>query len=133
MINKILALNENGDLESETYTKYENKFAQVLADDLNMANALSVLYEVINDKGLNGKTKNKLVKRFDEMLSLNLVKESTENDNPELIAYINSMLEERKKARKDKDFATADKIREQLLEKGIEIKDIRERTIWKII
>ena len=51
----------------------------------------------------------------------------------ELEQYVTAKLEERKAAKKEKDFAKADAIREELLSRGIVIKDTREGTIWEMV
>ena len=70
------------------------------------------------------------------MLSLNLTRESAKQNTDsgvdfELEQYVTAMLEERKAAKKEKNFAKADAIRDELLLKGIVIKDTREGTIWE--
>ena len=52
--------------------------------------------------------------------------------DPELVKYIEAKIEERKAAKKEKDFAKADAIRDELLSKGITIKDTREGVVWSI-
>ena len=51
----------------------------------------------------------------------------------ELEAYILAMIEERKAAKKEKNFARADEIRNELLEKGIALEDTREGVKWKMV
>ena len=73
---------------------------------------------------------------FDRVLSLNLTTSKVENPaedtevDAELEAYILEKIEERKAAKKEKDFAKADAIRDDLLAKGIVLKDTREGVIW---
>ena len=72
---------------------------------------------------------------FDEVLSLNLTRGQNEEKasvDGELEAFILAKIEERKAAKKDKDFAKADAIRDELLAKGVRIKDTREGTVWEI-
>ena len=68
---------------------------------------------------------------FDKVLSLDLLKEDSASD--ELVSYINEMIEKRKEAKANKDFSLADKIRDELLEKGIILKDTREGTTFEVI
>ena len=70
------------------------------------------------------------------MLSLNLTREfgkaaATADVDDELSQYVLAKIEERKAAKKEKDFAKADAIREELLSRGIVIKDTREGTVWE--
>ena len=77
-----------------------------------------------------------LIEDFDKVLSLDLTKEPTVEESSvdaELENYILEKIEERKAAKKAKDFAKADAIREELLSKGVSIKDTREGVVWEIV
>ena len=70
------------------------------------------------------------------MLSLNLTRECGKSDavgdvDDELTQFVLAKIDERRAAKKEKDFAKADAIREELLSKGIVIKDTREGTVWE--
>ena len=121
---------DNGDLDQTSFDIYNNKFKEELSNDLNTANAVSVLYEVLKDSNLNGHTKLELVKSFDKVFSINLVpdKKTVENE-----AEILALIEKRKEAKKNKDFELADSIRNDLLSKGIELLDTRDGTTYRII
>ena len=85
---------------------------------------------------MNDATKFALVKSFDEVLSLNLTVADAENAedssvDPELEKYVLAKIEERKEAKKQKDFAKADAIRDELAAQGIILKDTREGVEWK--
>ena len=68
------------------------------------------------------------------MLSLDLtVAKEAAGVDAELEAFILAKIEERKAAKKEKDFAKADAIRAELLEKGVQIKDTREGTVWELV
>ena len=128
--NKIININSDGELEDELYNSYNQKFLEELSNDLNTANALTVLYELLKDEKVNGTTKLKLIEKYDEILSLNLIKKN-EIDST-LQDYIEKKIQERSEAKKNKDFALADQIRNELLEKNIIIKDTREGTTYEI-
>jgi len=127
--NKVLSLNDTGEVDEKSYDEFNNKFKAFLEDDLNTANAISVLYDVLKSD-INDATKLKLVNDFDKVLSLDLNKKDVKEIDEELI---NKKIEERALAKQNKDFATADKIREELLSMGIVIKDTREGTIFEVI
>ena len=127
--NKISTINNEGNLEQYKIKKYQEKFKQALGNDLNTANAITVLYDVLKSE-LNGTSKRYLVNDFDKVLSLDLLK--SEEIEEDLKIYINEMIEKRAQAKKDKDFALADKIREELLNKNIILKDTREGTTYEI-
>ena len=96
---------------------------------MNTASCMSVLYDVLKDKTINDNTKRSLVESFDKVLSLDLLKKD-EVDN-DLASYVEEMIEKRKVAKLNKDFSLADSIREELLQKGIVLKDTREGTTWE--
>ena len=123
-------MNEDEKIDETLFQTYQQKFKDALNDDLNTANALTVLYEVLKSN-MNGKTKRELVKDFDQVLSLSLL-ESNEIDE-DLKQKVLSMIEERKLAKQKKDFEKADEIRNQLKEMVIQIKDTREGTIFEKI
>ena len=69
---------------------------------------------------------------FDSVLSLNLLKDDIQNIDDELTKYINEKIKERNKAKQDKNYELSDSIRNELLQKGIILKDTREGTIFEI-
>ena len=81
-------------------------------------------------KGYSWSTTSELVKSFDKVLSLDLLKQEEIKVDDELIKYVEKQIELRLEAKKNKDFLTADKIRDELLEKGISLKDTKEGTTW---
>ena len=122
---------EKGSFEKEKFEFYQAKFKEALSDDLNTSNALTVLYEVLKDS-IHNETKLKLIESFDQVLSLNLLEEKSQEVDEALLTYIHEQIEKRNEAKKNKDYALADQIREELKEKGILIKDTREGTIFEI-
>ena len=129
--NKISNLNSDDKIDKEKYDLYIEKFKKELESDLNTANAITVLYDLLKDNAVNETTKLELINSIDKVFSLDLVKKEKLDD--ELVTYIEEKIEERKLAKQNKDFDKADKIREELLNKGIEIKDTREGTVYNII
>ena len=101
-----------------------------MEDNLNTSNALTTLYDVIKSD-INNNTKLALIESFDKVLSLDLLKE--EKHDTELVQYIEEMIEKRKAAKTNKDYALADQIREELQNKGIILKDTREGTTYEVI
>ena len=127
---RISNISKDGEVDNVLFTKYDDKFKAELENDLNTANALTVLYELLKDNELNGATKLELIKSFDKVLGLDLI---PEEQTSELDAEIKSLIEKRAQAKKNKDFALADSIRDDLLSKGIELVDTREGTTYRII
>ncbi len=128
--NRVNNLTEDGEVQEDAYNDYFNKFKDALSDDLNTSNALTILYDLLKDDKVNGSTKISLVKKFDEVFSLDLLK--TDEVDSELVEYIEKKIEERKEAKKNKDFALADSIRDELASKGIVLLDTREGTKYQI-
>ena len=133
--NKILKLEKEGDVDKAIVKAHHDKFAEAVGNDVNTAMGITLLYDVLKED-LNGATKRAIIEDYDYVLSLDLLKEP-ENEaaadvDPELVKYIEAKIEERKAAKKEKDFAKADAIRDELLSKGITIKDTREGVVWSI-
>ena len=88
---------------------------------------------------MNGKTKLALINDFDKVLSLNLIEagksmlEESSNVDSQLEAFINAKIAERAEAKKAKDFAKADAIRDELMARGVAIKDTREGVKWELV
>ena len=119
--------------EQDKFDGYKKKFLDALGNDLNTSMGITVLYELLKED-MNDKTKLELVRSFDEVLSLNLTSgaaEETDTVSEEMEAYILEKIEERKAAKKEKNFEKADAIRNELLEKGIVLEDTREGVKWK--
>ena len=131
--NKTLSLASDGDLDEDKYKYFNDKFKEAIGNDLNTSMAITILYEVLKDSELNEKTKRSLVESFDKVLSLDLLKEENTDIDLELKSYIESMIEKRNNYKKSKNFEEADKIRDELKNKGIIIKDTREGTLYEIV
>lgn len=129
--NKIKSLSDSGELDRNVYKIYNNKFILEISNDLNTANAITVIYELLKDSYVSDKTKISLITSFDEVLSLNLI--SNEEENLENDAYIKEKIAERNEAKKNKNYVLADEIRDNLLKEGIKLIDTREGTIYEII
>ena len=132
LINKIKSIKkDDSKINQEDFDKYNNEFKNALADNLNTSNALTVLYDVLKSN-INNNTKLALVESFDKVLSLNLLKEEETSHNEELVKYIEEMILKRTEAKKNKNFELADSIRNELLSKGIVLKDTREGTTFEV-
>ena len=135
---KTRSLKNDGEVDKQVYDAFRLKFEDALCNDVNTSMAITVLYDLLK-ADTNDATKRKLVEDFDQVLSLGLLSAADENpseqetngaDN-ELTAYVEEMIAKRAQAKKEKDFAKADAIRNELLEKGIAIKDTREGVVWE--
>ena len=122
----------NGTIQLEHVKNYKEMFKEKLKDDLNTANALTVLYEVIKNEDLTNDSKLELIKDFDKVLSLGLLDYKEKEIDEELKKYIEQKIEERKTAKENKNYELADLIRKELEEKGIIIKDTRDGVKYEV-
>ncbi len=127
---KVLSLNIDGSVNEEVFKEYNEKFKNTLSDDLNTANAISIIYDVLK-LDVNDKTKYDLIKSFDEVLSLDLTKKEEKNHTLDE-EFIQNKIEERNLAKQNKDYKLADAIRKELEDMGIILKDTREGTIFEV-
>ena len=130
LLNRTTNLKYGDNIDELAFNEYDTKFKNCLEDDLNTANALTTLYDLLKSN-VNDDTKYHLIQKWDEVLSLDLLKKKR-TDN-KLEEYILEKIAARNKAKEAKNYELADKIREELLNKGIFLKDTKEGTIWEII
>ncbi len=129
--NKVRILNIEGDIDEEKYLEYDNKFKESIADDLNTANAITLIYEVLKSN-ISSATKYKLIKNWDEVLSLDLLKKDFDDKSLDK-DYIEQKIKERDEAKKLKNYELADQIRYNLEEEGIILKDTKNGTMYEKI
>ena len=129
---RISELKDDGNINNEMFELYNNKFKDELNNNLNTANTITLIYDILKETNINEKTKLELIKEFDKVLSLDL----TKNDKKEIginEEEINRLIHERNEAKANKDYALADEIRNKLLSMGILLKDTREGTTYEIV
>lgn len=133
LLNKVKNIKDNvsGEIDNSQFLKYQMQFKNALEDDLNTSLAITTLYDVLKDENLSNATKLSLIKDFDQVLSLSLIKDNKIDESLE--EYVLSKIEERKQAKIAKNYDLADQIRKELEEKGIIIKDTREGTTYEVI
>lgn len=145
LVSKVASLDgKGGDVDSLAFAEGKKKFTDALDNDLNTSLAITALYDVFKLR-TNDATKLALLSDFEKVLDLGLfaAAEKLNNKNEEnnasecdvsaeLLAYINEKIEARRAAKKAKDFALADAIRDELLSKGITLLDTREGTKFSI-
>jgi len=111
--------------------KAEKDFEKCMDDDLNISEALGVIFDFIreiNKSDISQKSADKIIKtmkKFDGVLGILEEKEDKITEN------IESLIREREEARKKKDFKKADEIRDNLKEKGIILEDSKDGVRWK--
>lgn len=113
-------------IDEKELEELENRFHEAINDDLNMPVAMSVVWDIIKNPN-KSKDFQKLLLKFDEVLGLDLKNyQKVENDIPE---EDKKLVEERNEARKNKNWAESDRIRDILMSKGYTVKDGKEGTI----
>ena len=133
---KVLALSDEGEADAEAAARYRKNFADALGNDLNTSLAVTAVYDVLKAKDLSGSAKRALIGEFDRVLSLDLLKREEKEETPatselsaqEIEAYIAS----RALAKKEKNYAEADRIRDLLAQKGVSLVDTPSGTTYKI-
>ncbi|ERM91028.1 MAG: Cysteine--tRNA ligase [Caldanaerobacter subterraneus] len=120
------------------FDEYKKQFEEAMDDDFNTADAISVLFEMAKtaNANLNGNSSKKLVEyilemflKLSDVLGLSYKNAETEIEDEEILRLI----EERQKARKEKNWKLADEIRDKLKERGIILEDTPEGVRWKRI
>lgn len=133
LISKIAQLKGGAEAVDEAVLQdLHNKFDNAMCNDLNTANGISVIYDVLKAK-TNDETKLKALADFDQVLSLDLLEaaekfnlekaEKEANKYADIPAEIVALAEERTEAKKAKNFQRADEIRDILKDKGYSLKD----------
>ena len=121
--------------KTEEMAAFRRQFEDAMEDDLNTADALSAIFELVKFANVEGKETSSLP--FLQALKNEIVTLSdilgllVDVEEDELDAEIEKLIEERQAARKAKDFARADQIRDDLLARGIILEDTREGVKWK--
>lgn len=136
LISRISQIENQGELDKAAFETYDKTFREALDGDLNTSLAVTALYDVLK-ADISGKTKLELISSFDKVLSLDLInkareykeKENTVTDDQ--AAEIESLISLRLEAKKAKDYAKADEIRNKLKEMGIILEDTPQGTKWK--
>ena len=121
---------QNGteEIEKQKIQEYENKFLETINDDLNMPAAMGLVWELVRYPKQSKQIADLLLK-FDEVLGLDLInsekylEKAKEVEVPE---EIQNLLEQRKKAREEKNWALSDELRDMLKDKGYMVKDTKE-------
>jgi cysteinyl-tRNA synthetase len=150
LVSRIAQLDANdGALDEAAFAEGKKKFTDALDNDLNTALAVTALYDVLKLR-TNGATKLALIADFDKVLSVGLIEAANKvraekaaeqkaqsaapeyDMNDPLVIEVLDLIEKRKQAKKEKNFAEADRIRQYLSDKGVTLIDDRSGTTFKI-
>ena len=136
----------DGPVEQEVVAQYREKFLQQVGNDLNTAQAVTALYDALKAK-TNGATRLAILDSFDQVLSLSLLEKAEEVRREQAAQKtasqggytvtgqgdpaVDALVLRRYEAKKAKDFAEADRIRDELRRQGVEITDVPGGAVWK--
>ena len=133
--NKSEAASEDEKTWMDNLAQYKKSFIDAMNDDLNTADAIAAIFELVRDTNSN---LSEASSREAVKAALDLFKELTgviglaaKEKETDLEAEVEALIAQRQEARKNKDFALADEIRDALLAKGIILEDTREGVKWK--
>lgn len=133
LLSKIAQLlaDNGGEVDWTEFDMYKKEFTDAMDNDLNTSMAITALFNVLK-ADINAKTKLALIKEFDRVLSLDLIEQAENLKNSsqeeEIPAEVLEIAQQRQEARKAKDFATADALREKILQMGYVIEETRQGT-----
>ena len=137
LVAKIATMQADGDVDTEAFAKLKERFVGALNGDLNTSLAITAVYDVLKAK-TNDATKLAALADFDQVLSLNLLsaaealrKKEAEEAAASADPEIDALVAARTQAKKDKNFAEADRIRDELKARGIEIIDTPQGSKWR--
>ena len=128
---RIGSLKDDGEVDKAKAEELDGKFREALDNDLNTSLAITALYDALK-ADTNDATKRYVVEKFDKVLSLGLL-DSKADDADDLDSEIEALIEKRQDARKNKDWATADQIRDELAARNIKLIDTPEGIRWERI
>ena len=135
LVKKISNLNPNGEQNMEEAQPFIDKFKENMDNDLNTSLGITSIYDVLK-ANISDATKIYLLNDFDKVLSLDLVKTANklkkEKNSSVDTAKVEELIKKRTEARANKDWATADAIRDELNAMNVVIKDTPEGITWSV-
>ena len=133
LVAKIASLldDNNGEFDKTQFDKLRAEFTDAMDSDLNTSMAITAVYNVLKSDA-NAKTKLALIEDFDKVLSLDLIAKAEQlkakSEQEDIPDEIMQLVEQRQQARKAKDFAQADALRDKIAELGYVVEETRQGT-----
>lgn len=131
-------MNEEEKKYLESLNKYKEKYIEKMDDDFNTADAITAIFDLIKDTNtnINGESSKELAEKALALIRelgapLGMLQKSTKADLADEAEEIEALIEQRQQARKNKDFALADKIRDDLKARNIVLEDTPQGVRWK--
>ena len=131
-------MNEEEKKYLESLNKYKEKYIEKMDDDFNTADAITAIFDLIKDTNtnINGNSSKELAQKALELIRelggpLGILQKSTKADLADEAEEIEVLIQQRQEARKNKDFALADKIRDDLKARNIVLEDTPQGVRWK--
>ena len=118
-------------IKNSVFDEYKRQLQECLADDLNVAKGIGLIWQIVKSKDIDDATKVALILDFDQVLGLKLaeaVTSSSPENNEPLPDDIVKLVAERDNARASRDFALSDTLRAEIESLGYEVKDTPEGT-----
>ena len=136
LIRRIAALSKDGEPDTAAAQPYIDGFKAAMDNDLNTSLGVTAVYDALKAP-LNDATKRFLLGEFDRVLSLDLIDAADKlSEKPAAggidAEKIEAMIAQRTQARADRDWATADRIRDELAAMGVVIKDSKDGVTWEL-
>ena len=122
-----------GEVDKEAFDALKKNFTDAMDNDLNTSLGVTALYDVLK-ADVNTATKLALIADFDKVLSVNLIENAAKQAKPaeeELPEEIVALADARKAARKEKNFALADELRDKIIALGYTVEETRQGTVIK--
>ena len=132
-VEQLVKAADKGEVEQAEFDRLKGLFTAAMDEDINTSNAITALYDVLK-ADVNAATKLALINDFDRVLSLDLVKSAEalaaeeEKNAADIPAEVTALVEKRQAARKAKDFAEADRLRDEIAALGYSVKETRQGT-----
>ncbi|MBW3003594.1 cysteine--tRNA ligase [Candidatus Woesearchaeota archaeon] len=128
--NKVLEIKDKPDSkDGKKLQEFKDKFLEHINNDLDTPGALALLWDLVKEDSIGNKEKYELILEFDKVLGLKL--DEVKEEKIKVPKNVQKLVDERENARKDKDWAKSDELRDKIKESGFTVKDTKEGPVVK--